>query len=182
MSAPRYNAYYKIASLLSLLQKRESELKDDLRFTVMIMQTKLGPAKDTGKVEEAREYALTVQEEISYSLDQIKKLSLQIAAGSSKGVSAILTLAEIAEDALRRPERVLILNMFFVTLVVALGATVFQFLKVYQFILVTGFAVTAVTVINALYLRTIDKLSEENFFKLMQLALLKFFAPLTRRG
>ena len=159
MSAPRYAAHYKIAPLLSLLQQNERELKDDLRKTVAIIQTKLGPAKDTGNVEEARDYALAVQEEISHSIDQIKKLSLQIAAGSSIGVSAVLTPAEIAEDALRRPERVLILNMFFVALVVALGATAFQFLEVYQFILVTGFAVTAVTVINALYLRTIDKLS-----------------------
>ena len=71
--------------------------------------------------------------------------------------------------------------MFFVVLAVALGATVFQFLTFYQFVLVTGFAITAVTVVNALYLKSVDKLSEENFLKLMQLALLKFFAPLTRR-
>ena len=63
-----------------------------------------------------------------------------------------------------------------------LAATVFQFLAVYQFILATGFAITAVIAVNALYLRSIDKLSEENFLKLMQLALLKFFAPLTRRS
>ena len=180
-SGQNYAAYNKIAPLLGLLQKHEGELKDDIRTIVANLQAKLGPAKDTGNVEEARAYALAVQNEISSSIDHIKKLSLRIAGGSSKGASAILTPAEIAENALKRPERVLILNMFFLVLVVALGATVFQFLAVYQFVLVTGFAITAVTIINAIYLKSIDKLSEENFLKLMQLALLKFFAPLTRR-
>jgi hypothetical protein len=182
MSAPRYAAHYKIAPLLSLLQKHERELKDDLRTIVAKLQATLGRARDTGDVEDARAYALAVQEEISTSIDHIKKLTLRIAGGSSKGASAILSPAEIAESALRRPERVLILNMLFVFVLLALAATVFQFLAVYQFILATGFAITAVVVINALYLRSIDKLSEENFLKLVQLALLKFFAPLTRRG
>jgi hypothetical protein len=180
MSAPRFAAHYKIAPLLSLLLKHERELKDDLRRTVSVLQSKLGPAQDSGDVEEARAYALEVQNEISQGIDQVKKLSLQIAGGSSNGTSAILTPEKIAEEALRRPERVLILNMFFLSITLALGATAFQFLQFYQFVLVTGFAITSVTVVNALYLKTIDKLSEENFMKLMELALLKFFAPLTR--
>ena len=64
---------------------------------------------------------------------------------------------------------------------VALCASVLQFIQIYQFVLVTGFALTAVIVINALYLRNIDKLSEASFLRLMELALRKFFAPLTRR-
>jgi hypothetical protein len=182
MTAPRYAAHYKIAPLLSLLQKHERQLKDDIRAIVARLQAKLGPAKDTGNVEDARAYALGVQREVSESLDHIKKLSLRIAGSSTDGASAILTPSEIAETALRRPERVLILNMFFVFLVVVLGATAFQYVAVYQFVLITGFAITAVTVVNALYLKSIDKLSEESFLKLMQLALLKFFAPLTRRA
>jgi hypothetical protein len=46
----------------------------------------------------------------------------------------------------------------------------------------SGGDLTAVIVVNAFYLRTIDKLSEKGFLTLMQLALLKFFAPLTRRN
>lgn len=179
LDTPRYETYYKIDSLLSLLQKHEGELKDDMRKIIAVIQSKLGPAQDSRNVKDARAYALKVQEEISQDINEIKTLRHQIEASSSKGVSAVLK-AEVAENALRRPERVLILNMFFVFVVTALGATAFQFLRVHQFILVTGFAMTAVIVINALYLRTIDKLSEESFLKLMQLALLKFFAPLTR--
>ena len=182
LGASRYAAHNKIAPLFSLLQKHEGDLKDDMRSIVANLQAKLGSAKDTGNVEDARTYALAVQMEVSDSIDHIKKLGFRIAGGSSKGVSAVLTPADIAENALRRPERVLILNMFFMSVAVALSATAFQFLAVYQFVLATGFAITAVTVVNAIYLKSIDKLSEENFLKLMQLALLKFFAPLTRRS
>jgi hypothetical protein len=87
MSAPRYAAHYKIAPLLSLLQKHERELKDDIRTIVANLQAKLGPAKDTGNVEDARAYALAVQNEISGSIDHIKKLGFRIAGGSSKGAS-----------------------------------------------------------------------------------------------
>jgi len=179
--APRYAAHYKIAPLLSLLEQHERELKDDLRKAVATLQTKLGPAKDTQNVEDARRYALDVHGEITRSLDEIRKLAIQIQAGSSQGASVILSAADIAEGALRRPERVLLLNMFFLITVVAAGAAAFQFVRAYQFVLITSFALTAVLVVNAFYLRTIDKLKEENFLKLIQLALLKFFAPLTRR-
>ena len=145
-----------------------------------VIQTKLGRAKNTGNVENARKYALSVQKEISQSIDEISKISIRIAGGDSKGVERIFQ-AEIAENALRRPERVLILNMFFVSVCLTLGATVFQFLNIFQFILITGFTLTVVIVINAFYLRTISDLSDENFIRLLELALLKFLAPLMGR-
>lgn len=86
-----------------------------------------------------------------------------------------------AEKVLQTPERMLILSMFFLVFIFSLGAFAFHFLKAHQFILVTGFALTAVIVVNAFYLRTVDKLSEKGFLTLMQLALLKFFAPFTKR-
>jgi hypothetical protein len=178
-SKPRFAAHYRIAPLLSLLQKHERDLKQDMRNAVAVMQTKLGCAKTTGDVEDARAYALTIQTEISRGIDEITKLSYQIAGGSS--VDQILSPEEIAEQAFRRPERVLILNMFFLIVAFALGAAAFRVIAFYQFVLASGFAFTAVIIINAFYLRTIDKLSEENFLKLIELAILKFFAPLTRR-
>ena len=177
---PAFWERYKIINLLQILQRHEADLKADLRMAVNRIEMLLGDAKSTQNVQEAKEYAFSVQNEIAESLGQINKLCLQIAAGSSKGVSVILDPAEIAENALRRPEQVLILNMFFLCVALGLGAAAFQFVDVYQFILITGFAITAVVVVNAFYLRTIDKLSEESFLKLMQLALLKFFAPLTK--
>lgn len=172
--------YDKLSSLFQLLKKHEYDLKNDIRGAVEVIQTKLGRAKNTGNVENARKYALSVQKEISQSIDEISKISIRIAGGDSKGVERIFQ-AEIAENALRRPERVLILNMFFVSVCLTLGATVFQFLNIFQFILITGFTLTVVIVINAFYLRTISDLSDENFIRLLELALLKFLAPLMGR-
>lgn len=177
-NSSQWDAYQNISSLLYALGQHEATLKDDIRNIVAHMQAKLGVAT-SGNVEEARSYALEVQREISMINDQINMLCLKISGGSSGGDAEVLA---VAERALRRPERVLMLNALFVFVAVALGAAVFQVLAVYQFVLVTGFAITAVVVLNALYLRSIDALSEESFLKLMQLALLKFFAPLTRRA
>ena len=138
-------------------------------------------SRENGDFQELRKYALDVQNEISQCIDGIKKISYQIKGTSSDGSTIILTPEKIAENALRRPERVLILNMFFILVAISVGATIFQFLTIYQFILVAGFAITIVIVLNAFYLRTIDKLSEESFLKLLQLALLKFFAPITKK-
>ncbi len=55
-----------------------------------------------------------------------------------------------------------------------------QFISLIAFPLLTDFVLTAVIVVNAFYLRSIDKLREEPFLELMKLALLKFFAPLMR--
>jgi hypothetical protein len=180
MTLPRYSAHYKIAPLFSLLEKQERQLKDDIRDVVSNVQSKLGDAKDSGNFQDVRNYALEVQKEISQSLDEIKQISYQLKGTSKDGATIILTPEKIAENALRRPERILILNMFFILVTICAGATIFQYLQIYQFILVTGFSITVVIVLNAFYLKTIDKLSEESFLKLIQLALLKFFAPITK--
>ena len=60
------------------------------------------------------------------------------------------------------------------------GGTVLQYVSLLAFPLLTGFVVTAIVVVNAFYLRSIDKLREDSFMGLLKLALLKFFAPLAR--
>jgi hypothetical protein len=88
----------------------------------------------------------------------------------------------VAEDALRAPERVMLFTMTWVVVLLGLGAAVLQYLSLAAFVLLTGFILSIVVVVNAIYLRSIDKLREEPFLELMKLALLKFFAPLTRKG
>lgn len=175
----RFEAHSHIASLFSLLERQERELKDDLRHAVHTLQAMIGQAKGTGDIAPARAYAITVDSEIAHGLASIESLCYQLKGSSS--VAHVLTREEIADQAMRRPERVLILNMFFAVLAFALGAAAFQVINFYQFLLVSAFTFTIVTVVNAFYLRTIDKLSEEGFLALMQLAILKFFAPLFRR-
>ncbi|TPG46354.1 hypothetical protein EAH89_24935 [Roseomonas nepalensis] len=73
------------------------------------------------------------------------------------------------------------LNMAMMVALLIIGATVLQYVSLLAFPLLTAFVITAVVVVNAFYLRSIDKLHEEPFIELMKLALLKFFAPLSRR-
>lgn len=177
---PSYDKMISLGELLDILQRHEGDLKDDIRSAAGNLLALLGDAKTTGNTQDAKSYALEVEQEIRAGNDQIAKLSLQIEGGSSKGAEAILRSGDLAEAALRRPERMLILSMFFLIVMFSLGAFAFRFLVFYQFILLSGFSLTTVIVVNAFYLRTIDKLSQENFLKLMGLALLKFFAPFTR--
>jgi hypothetical protein len=169
----------RLQDLLELLQRHEGDLKYDIRQAVTDLQRQLGDARTTHEVAPAKRCAAEVKKVIADNTDHIAPLSYQLSAGSSRGVASLLS--KEPEQALQRPERVLILSMFFVFVVFSLGAFAFQYLRFYQFGLVTGFALTAVIVLNAFYSRTIDKLSEAGFLRLMQLALLKFFSPLLRR-
>jgi len=173
---------FDIARLMLILSKKEGELKDDIRWVVTELVKLLSPSEGPPAIGRARELAAKVQGEIVGELDTLQKLEYQIRGSSTTGIQQLLSPAQIAENALRRPERVLILNMFFLLVALTLAATVFRYLSIPQFVLATGFALTAVVVVNAFYLRSIDGLSEESFLKLMQLALLKFFAPLTRKS
>ena len=166
-----------ISMLLAALGKGEGDLKDEMRRVVWSLQNEIGDAKTKGNFSGVRTRAANIQKEIDTRIDEITRVSGRITGTSLSGAEDLLD----AEKALQTPERILMLSMFFLVFVFSLGAFAFHFLQAYQFILVTGFALTAVIVVNAFYLRTIDKLSEKGFLTLMQLALLKFFAPLARR-
>ncbi len=171
---------HNLSMLVRVLSTHEGNLKDDMRNVVWSLQNEIGSAKTKGSFSDVRALAVNIQKEIDMRIDEISKVSGNMKGTASDGAENLLE-KEAAEKALQTPERMLILSMFFLTFIFSLGAFVFHFLKPYQFILVTGFALTAVIVVNAFYLRTIGKLSEKGFLSLMQLALLKFFAPLTRR-
>jgi len=181
VDAERNDAYRKLGALFVMLQHHEGDLKDDMRDVVAKLEAKLGPVKDGGSIESAREYSLRVQKEIASRIDHVKRLCLRIEGTSGGGVRAVLDNAKVAEDAMRAPGRMMVLNMFFVVVLIIVAASIFQILTVPKFLMATAFAITAVTILNAFYLRSIDKLREESFLKLMELALVKFFIPLTRR-
>ena len=166
-----------LSRLLTALGKGEGDLKNDMRNVVWSLQSEIGEAKTKGNFSDVRGLAANIQKEIDMGIDEITRVSGSIKGTSSTGAEDLFE----AEKALQTPERMLILSMFFLVFIFSLGAFAFHFLKAYQSILVTAFALTAVIVVNAFYLRTIDKLSEKGFLTLMQLALLRFFAPLTRR-
>lgn len=165
-----------LSELIGALGRGEGDLKDDMRRVVWSLQNEIGAAKTKGNFSSVRTLAAEIQHEIDPKIDKITHLSESIKGTSSTGAEEVL-----AAKALQTPERMLILSMFFLVFVFSLGAFAFHFLKAYQFVLVTAFALTAVVVVNAFYLRTIDVLSEKGFLALMRLALLNFFAPLAKR-
>jgi hypothetical protein len=169
-----------LSMFLMVLSQHEGDLKEDMRHVVWSLQNEIGKAKTKGDFSDVRALAVDIQKQIDTRIDEISKVSGRMKGTSLSGAEDLLD-KEVAEKALQTPERMLILSMFFLAFIFSLGAFAFHFLKAYQFVLVTGFALTAVIVVNAFYLRTIDRLSEKGFLSLMQLALLKFFAPLARR-
>ena len=166
-------------SMLQALNTAPGHLEGGIDEVMHSLRVLLGNAKTTGSAGAAKTRALEIQKELNSGLRRIGKIVAQIEGSSANGAERILRSEQMAERALQQPERVLILSMFFVIVLFSLGAVVFQYLKFYQFSLITGFTLTTVIVLNAFYLRTIDKLGEESFLKLMELALLKFFAPLS---
>jgi hypothetical protein len=52
--------------------------------------------------------------------------------------------------------------MALVVVLLTLGAAAFQFLSILAFVLLSGFILTAAIVLNAFYLRSIDKLQDSD--------------------
>ena len=163
--------------LMMTLHKHEGSLKDDIRGAVDHLKVDIS----NSRIAEAQQRALAIKDEIDRNLTRIHGVAVQITGSASDGAHETLTKEQIAEAALRRPERVLLFNMAMVAGLLILGGTLLQYVSLLAFPLLTGFVLVAVVIVNAFYLRSIDKLSEEPFMELMKLALLNFFAPLTRR-
>jgi hypothetical protein len=167
---------HSLMMLLMILHKHEGDLKQDIRHAVDALKMDIADSR----IADARQRAQTIKDEIDRNLTRINGVAVQIAGSTADGANEVLK-AQIAEAALRQPERVLLFNMAMVVVLLILGATVLQFISLIAFPLLTGFVLTTVIVLNAFYLRSIDKLREEPFMELMKLALLKFFAPLARQ-
>lgn len=167
---------HSLSMLLMILHKHEGDLKEDIRHAVDHLMMDLSDSKIAG----ARQRAMAIKDEINRNLMRINGVAVKITGSSSDSANEILTKAQVVEAALRRPERVLLFNMAWVIALFVVGATVMQYISLVAFPLLTAFVLTAVIVLNAFYLRSIEILSEESFMELMKLALLKFFAPLMR--
>jgi len=162
--------------LLNILHQHEGELKYEIRQTVDELKVMISD----GKIDRARTEALEVKAEIERYLTKINGVAGRIVGSGAGGASELLK-RKVAAEALRRPERALMLNMAFVLVLLAAGSVVLLNVSFGAFAGLAAFILAAVVVLNAFYLRSIDMLKEENFLELIRLALLNFFAPLTRR-
>jgi hypothetical protein len=134
-----------------------------------------------GEIGRARSEALKLKGEIERNLTRINGVALRIVGSGKDGASELLK-RQVAADALRRPERAMMLNMAFVLVLLAAGSVVLLNVSFGAFVGLAAFILAAVVVLNAFYLRSIDMLKEENFIELIRLALLNFFSPLARRS
>lgn len=166
-----------LLNLMRILQKHEADLKQDIRDAVDSLKIDVSDSS----IREAKQRARSIKAEIASNLTRINGVAIRITGSGADGANEVLK-RQIAEAALRRPERVLLFNMAMVVILLIVGATVLQFIPLWAFPLLTGFVLTAVIVVNAFYLRSINQLTNESFIELMKLALLKFFAPLARQS
>jgi hypothetical protein len=167
---------HSLLMMLEILYKHEGDLKRDIRGVV----DKLKILLTDEKIAEARDLAINTKAEIEDSLTSLNSVAVQIVGSSANGAMAVLTREQIAEQALRQPFQVLLLNCALLVVLLIVGAVILNYVSLVAFPLLTGFVLTAVIVLNAFYLRSIDKLKDEPFMELMKLALLKFFAPFAR--
>lgn len=163
--------------LLHILHQHEGELKYEIRQNVDGLKIMI----TDGKIGEAREEALRTKDEIDRLLTRVNGVTNRIVGSGTGGAGEVLK-REVAAEALRRPERALMLNMAFVLVLLSLGMVVLLNVSFLAFIGLAAFILAAVVILNAVYLRSIDRLKEENFVGLVRLALLNFFAPLARRA
>ena len=165
-----------LKELLNILNKHEGDLKRDIRNSASLLGNEIA----ANRIGNARSHAKALREEIG---DQLAKTHCAALDHWFEPAWSIRDLdrEQVAEEALRTPQRVLLFNMAMVLLLFILGAAVMQYITLLQFPLLTGFVLTTIVVLNAFYLRSIDKLKDKSFLELMKLALLKFFAPLARR-
>lgn len=167
-----------LSDLLALLHRYESDLSVDFRRALDGLKVDLS----TGDVGRARAHALAIKDTISVCLTRINGVAVQITGSSGDGANDVLTKEQIAANALRRPERILFFNIATVVVLLVVGATALQFVTIVAFPILTGFVLASVVIVNAFYLRSIDKLREESFIQLVRLALLNFLAPLSKNS
>jgi hypothetical protein len=107
--------------LLMILHKHEGDLKQDIRRAVDALKMDITDSR----IADARQRAQTIKDEIDRNLTRINGVAVQIAGSTADGANEVLK-AQIAEAALRQPERVLLFNMAMVAVLLILGATVLQ--------------------------------------------------------
>lgn len=154
---------WSLLNLLRILQKHEADLKWDIRNAVDSLKMDVSGSS----IREAKQRARSIKDEIASNFTRINGVAIQI-TGSGRANEVLKR--QIAEAALRRPERVLLFNMAMVVILLIVGATLLQFIPLWAFPLLTGFVLTAVIVVNAFYLRSINQLTNESFIELMKLA------------
>jgi hypothetical protein len=167
-------------ALVGVIDKHEKNLEEDIESAARSLENALETAVQTGDAMPLRQMAIQQRQQLSEQLRQLQSAVTRSVGTSNRAVGMLKE--EIAESALAsRPMAMYLLNGFFLLIFLAAFGAVANYFPWYTFVLISGAAFTGLVLLNAFHLRQIGALSEENFLSLIRLALLKFFAPLTRR-
>ena len=170
-----------IHAMIDAIYEGERSFEDDIAETATRIEKLVRHSRRTGDILPAADAAAEAREQIRKGQRDMA-VSLERVIGSAP--DGARKLMEAKAEAVLREDPYFMYKASSLLLIVALaaGTAVARTVPFYMFPLVTAFALTSVVVIGALQLRASGKLGEANFLKLMQLALLKFFAPLMRTG
>ncbi len=165
--------------LFFLLDKHEGFFRQSIERAAWEINDALDEAKKTGDDSRARALARDALKELASQRNRIQLLKAQI-VGHVHGGNALL--GSMADDRLRKSPWYS--GSFFLTSAIVL-VVILTFaagrLPLGTLIFVVCGAYVGLTVIGAFTLRNDDKLSQENFLKLVQLAMVRVLIPVSRR-
>ncbi|WOD14367.1 hypothetical protein [Paraburkholderia kirstenboschensis] len=165
--------------MIDAIYEGERSFENDIAGMAYSLEGLLRNSQRTGDIGPAADAASKWRRQIQDGLGRLRVAANRIIASGNEGAEL---LEERAEEVLREDPYFIFKAASLLLIVLLAAATVIALsVPFYMFPLITGFGLTGVIVISALQLRASGKLPDAAFLKLMKLALLKFFAPLTKR-
>jgi hypothetical protein len=169
-----------LGSMIGVLQMHEGGLEDEIASNVRFLQGWLADGFAKGDISRAKEISVEIQTGIRGFLNEIQQTVLAAQATSHQGASlTLLGNDEIARRVLAEdPYRLLKLNAVILFILLALGASVAQFLSIFQFVGLTAFALAAIVILNAIMLVDSGKIDQATFLEALRLSLTHTFVPI----
>lgn len=181
-AADRYMLPYRPSGfqlMIDAIYEGEQSFEHDIARMAYLLEDLLRQSQRTGDIGPAAQAASKSREQIQDGLGRLRVAANRIIGSGKDGAKL---LEERAEEVLREDRYFIFKAASLLMIVLLAAATVIaKTVPFYLFPLITGFSLTGVIVISALQLRASGELPDATFLKLMELALLKFFAPLAKR-
>jgi phosphohistidine phosphatase SixA len=166
--------------MIDAIYEGERSFENDIAGMAYTLEELLRQSQRSQDIMPAAEAAFQSRRQIQDGLGRLRVAANRI-IGSGKEGSKLLE--QRAEEVLRDdPYFMFKAGSLLLIMLLAAATMIAKTVSFYMFPLITGFALTGVIVISALQLKASGKLPDATFLKLMELALLKFFAPLTKQA
>ncbi|HMG04420.1 MAG TPA: hypothetical protein VK581_03105 [Chthoniobacterales bacterium] len=170
------------SQLFLLLDKHEGAFIYIIQNAVPDILSILDDYKTGKDIDAGRARARQAQQELKAALDHVTRAHHEVLGALPSGASRLLDPGGVADEILRRSPW--FSGAFYLSAAVVLLTAltiVAGNVKPLMFPLVVGGAFVGLTLIGALQLRNDGRLSEENFVKLIDLALRRVLLPLTKK-